>query len=93
MFLYRYCADCKNLQVNDKGKGKYKCSQLKKDVLANMDACDKFEFSYKKRADREKYYELGKELANKSTTTSSPGSLLLVALLLGILLIICLIFF
>ena len=89
--FYRYCADCKYLQVDDKGKGKYKCSKIKKDVLANRDACDKFEFSYKKRTDREKYYDMAKELENKYKG-ASPGSLLLLAIALGLLLIICEIF-
>ena len=89
--FYRYCADCKYLKVDDKGNGKYKCSKIKKDVLANMDACDKFEFSYKKRIDREKYYDLAKNRVEKYKG-SSPGTLLLIAALLGLLLIICTIF-
>ena len=92
MFFYKYCADCQFLQVNDKGKGKYKCSKLKKDVLANMEACDKFEFSYRKKTDREKYYDMAKNIQEKYTG-SSPGTLLLIAALLGLLLLICVIFF
>lgn len=90
--MARYCADCTFLQVNDKGKGKYKCSKIKKDVLANMPCCDKFEFSYRKRIDREKYYDMAKELENKYTG-ASPGTLLLIAAFLGLLLLICVIFF
>ena len=92
MLIQRYCADCEFLQVNDKGNGKYKCSKIKKDVLANMECCDKFEFSYRKKIDREKYYDLAKNIQEKYTG-ASPGSLLLIALLLGIILLICEIFF
>ena len=91
--MAKYCADCTYLNVDDKGNGKYKCSKIKKEVLANTPCCDKFEMAYaRKRYDREKYYDLAKNRIEKYTG-ASPGSLLLVALLLGILLIICLIFF
>ncbi len=89
--FYKYCADCKYLKVDDKGNGKYKCTKLKKDVLANMEACDKYEFSYRKKIDREKYYDLAKNRVEKYTG-AEPGSLLLLALLLGIILLICEIF-
>ncbi len=90
--MARYCADCTYLQVNDKGNGKYKCSKIKKDVLANTPCCDKFGFAYaRKRYDREKYYDLASKIQEKYKG-ASPGSLLLLAILLGIILIICEIF-
>ena len=89
--FWKYCADCKYLQVNDKGNGKYKCSKIKKDVLANMEACDKYEFSYRKKADRDKYYDLAKNI-KESYKGAAPGTLFLVAIILGIILIICEIF-
>lgn len=91
MLIQRYCADCEYLKVDNKGNGKYKCSKIKKDVLANTPCCDKFSFSYKKRIDREKYYDLAKNRTEKYTG-ASPGSLLLLAALLGLLLLICEIF-
>lgn len=90
--MARYCADCTYLKVNDKGNGKYKCSKIKKDVLANMPRCEKFEMAYaRKRYDREKYYDLAKNITEKYKG-ASVGSLFLLALLLGFLLLICEIF-
>ncbi len=91
--MYRYCADCEFLKVDDKGNGVYKCTKLKKDVLANMDACDKFEFSYRKKTDRDKYYDLGKESSKKSDSKSGPmGMYIVIVILLVLILIICSIF-
>ncbi len=90
--MARYCADCTYLKVDDKGNGKYKCTKIKKDVLANMDACEKFEMAYaRKRYDREKYYDLAKNITEKYKGLE-PGTLLLIAFLLGLLLLICEIF-
>jgi len=91
--MARYCADCSFLQVDDKGHGKYKCSKIGKEVLANMDACDKFEFSYKNKVERDKYYDMGKELTQNSSKSTTPtGVLIAVVILLVLALIICSIF-
>lgn len=90
--MARYCSDCTYLKVDDKGKGKYKCTKIKKDVLANKPCCEKFEYAYARRkADMEKYYDMAKELENKYSG-ASPGTLLLIAILLFIVLIIAKIF-
>ena len=91
--MARYCADCVFLKVDDKGNGKYKCSKIDKEVFANMPCCDKFEFSYKNRADRDSLYDMGKELENKASTSNlSTGTLLVIAIILALLLVICSIF-
>ena len=88
----RYCADCTYLKVDDKGNGKYKCTKIGKDVLANLEACDKFEMAYaRKRYERDKYYDLAKD-RKEEYKGLEPGSLLLIAILLGVVLLICKIF-
>lgn len=91
--MARYCADCTYLKADSNGNGKYKCTKIKKDVLGCMPKCEKFEYAYsRKKYDREKYYDLGKNFVDKYKG-ASPGSLLLLAIVLIIILIICEIFF
>ena len=89
--FWKWCADCKYLKVDDKGNGKYMCTKIKKEVMANMEGCENYEFSYRKKTDREKYFDLAKN-RSEAYKGASPGTLLLVAALLGLLLIICKIF-
>lgn len=92
--MARYCSDCTYLCVNDKGHGKYKCSKIKKDVLANMPACDKFDKAYsRKRYDCEKIYDMAKDLSKKPIDDSSPGTLLLKAIILIIIIVLLRIFY
>ncbi len=87
--MARYCSDCTYLNPKDKKcDGQYKCSKVKKHVLANMPACDKFGLAYARKSyEREKLYDYAKELENKPSG-AEPGTLLAVFIALVILLIL-----
>lgn len=84
----RFGADCTYLKPNDKkAPGYCKCTKIKKHVLANTEACDKFDRAYARRSyDCEKLYDEAKETSNKSTSNTEPGTMLVFAILLIILL-------
>lgn len=45
--MYRYCADCENLNTKDsKGEGVYKCKKRKQYVYAHTEACENFDKNY-----------------------------------------------
>ncbi|MEG1647368.1 MAG: hypothetical protein RR325_01215 [Bacilli bacterium] len=88
--MSKYCSDCTYLNPNKSKKegmkGCYKCSKTSKFVLANQPSCDKFCLAYaRKNYEREKLYDEGKELSNKSSSNASPGALLILLIVLIII--------
>ena len=80
-----YCSDCEYL--NEKKKkidGIYECKKIKKDVLANAEACDKFEECYSRNwYEKQVLYDKGKEAQNKPSDASlAPYAIGLILLLL-----------
>lgn len=73
--MANFCSDCKYLDPEKKKDGipgYCKCSKIKDFILANHDACEKFEKSYSRRSyDKEKLYDEAKESSNKSSSESN----------------------
>lgn len=74
--MARYCSDCTFFNSKDKKdgvEGYCKCSKIKKNILANTPACEKFERAYSRKAyDCEKLYDSAKEAEKKSTGKDMP---------------------
>lgn len=91
--MARYCSDCTYFNPKDKKggvEGYCKCSKVKKYLLANQPACDKFGKAYSRRAyDCEKLYDSAKKASNAFSGKETP---VIVPVLLLITLIILKIF-
>lgn len=74
--MARYCSDCSFFNPKDKKggvDGYCKCSKIKKYILANTPACEKFSKAYSRRAyDCEKLYDSANEAVKKSTGKDVP---------------------
>ncbi len=84
-----YCSDCEYLnEEKKKVDGLYECKKIKKNVLANTPACEKFSVTYSRTwYEKQDLYDKGKEAQN------NPGDTSLTAYFigLGLLLLFCII--
>ena len=82
-----YCSDCEFLnEKKKKADGLYECKKIKKNVLANAPACDKFEESYSRNwYQKHELYDKAKNLQNDP----GDGSIVPYLIGLGLMLLFC----
>lgn len=86
--MRNYCSDCIFLNTSDsKESGIYKCKKSKEFTCASNCACQKFEKTYSRNQfEKQRLYDLGKEVENKSTTADEFPLVLLI--LIGIIILL-----
>lgn len=87
--MARYCSDCTYLDPQKKKDGipgYCKCSKVKGFVLANKEACEKFENAYSRRSyDKEKLYDDAKESSNRSSGSNIPVGFAIIFFIIAII--------